>query len=100
MPGEGLTHGPPAIKKAGSRYHRFSRINPAFPARWCYSLYVISLGTGLSCPHRSRDHHLASLASASGGQDHTISPSASAPFARTNNRARRQYVHRIPPHVS
>jgi hypothetical protein len=26
MPGEGLTHGPPATKKAGGRHHRFSRI--------------------------------------------------------------------------
>jgi hypothetical protein len=26
MPGEGLTHGPPATKKAGGSYHRFSQI--------------------------------------------------------------------------
>jgi len=26
MPGEGLTHGPPANKKAGGSYHRISRI--------------------------------------------------------------------------
>ena len=32
---------------------------------------ALSLGTGLSCSHRPRDH-LARLASASGGQDHTI----------------------------
>jgi hypothetical protein len=25
MPGEGLTHGPPATKKAGGSYHRFSQ---------------------------------------------------------------------------
>ena len=36
---------------------------------------VLSLGTGPSCPHRPRDD-LATLASASGGQDHTPSPSA------------------------
>jgi hypothetical protein len=45
------------------------------------SLYVISPGTGLSCPRRSRG--IAShenLAPASGRQDHTISPSASAAF--------------------
>jgi hypothetical protein len=36
------------------------------------------------------------LTSASGGQDHTISPSASAPFVRTTSRARHQSVHRIP----
>jgi hypothetical protein len=26
MPGEGLTHGPRAVKKARGRHHRFSRI--------------------------------------------------------------------------
>jgi hypothetical protein len=26
MPGEGLTHGPPAVKKAGGSHHRFSQI--------------------------------------------------------------------------
>src|SRR4051812_34834043 len=34
MPGAGRTHGPPAEKNAGGRYHRFSRGIPAFPARW------------------------------------------------------------------
>jgi hypothetical protein len=33
MPGEGLTHGPPAAKNAGGSHHRFSR-HPAFPAQW------------------------------------------------------------------
>ena len=27
MPGDDLTHGPPATKKAGGSHHRFSRIN-------------------------------------------------------------------------
>jgi hypothetical protein len=27
MPGDDLTHGPPATKKAGGSYHRFGRIN-------------------------------------------------------------------------
>src|SRR5882672_1685612 len=27
MPGDGLTHGPPATKKAGGSHHRFSQIN-------------------------------------------------------------------------
>jgi len=26
MPGDGLTHGPPATKNAGGSHHRFSRI--------------------------------------------------------------------------
>jgi len=58
-----------------------------------YGLYVISPGTGLSCPRRLRDHQLANLASASGGQDHTISPSAPASLVQ-----RSRHVHRIPPH--
>ena len=58
-----------------------------------YGLYVISPGTGLSCPRRLRDHRLANLASASGGQDHTISPSAPASLVK-----RSRHVHRIPPH--
>jgi hypothetical protein len=31
MPGDGLTHGPPATKKAGGSHHRFSRINRHSP---------------------------------------------------------------------
>jgi hypothetical protein len=27
MPGDDLTHGPPATKKAGGSHHRFGRIN-------------------------------------------------------------------------
>jgi len=75
------THGPPANKKqaavtTGSANH------PAFPARRFYSLYVISLGTGLSCPHHRASGHQRDLSPASGRQDHTISPSASASFVR------------------
>ena len=39
--------------------------------------FVISPGTGLSCPRRLQDHQSANLISASGYQDHTTSPSAS-----------------------
>jgi hypothetical protein len=57
--------------------------HPAFPARWFTAYSALSSGTGLSCPRRraiiSRD-----LASASGGQDHTPSPSASASFVRVH----------------
>jgi hypothetical protein len=93
MPGDGLTHGPPATKKAGGSHHRCSRINPAFPARWFTAYIGLSLGTGLSCPHRRRDAKASftNLTSASGGQDHTILPSASVTFVRRAIR-----VHRIP----
>ena len=83
MPGEGLTHGPPAIKKAGGSYHRFSRII-RHSLRDGFNAYsALSPGPGLSCPRRraiiSRD-----LTSASGGQDHTPSPSAPASFVRVH----------------
>jgi hypothetical protein len=50
-------------------------------------------GTGRSCPRRSRDKP-ATLTPASGRQDHTTSPSASAPPV-----LRRRRVHRSPPHA-
>ena len=34
---------------------RRRRNHPAFPTRWSYALYVISPGTGLSCPRHLRD---------------------------------------------
>jgi hypothetical protein len=54
---------------------------------------VLSPGTGLSCPRRSRDKP-ATLLPASGRQDHTPLPSAFAPLV-----SRRIRVHRIPPRV-
>jgi hypothetical protein len=64
-----------AAVTTGSAGHRHSLRNGV-------TAYIaLSLGNGLSCPHRPRDH-LAVLASASGGRDHTTSPSASATFVR------------------
>jgi hypothetical protein len=40
--------------------------------------FVLSPGTGLSCPRRPQDHRLAGLTPASGRQDHTTSPYAAA----------------------
>jgi len=91
MPGDGVARGPPAAKKAGGSYHRFSQII-RHSLRDGFNAYsALSLGTGLSCSHRPRDHHLANLASASGGQDHAPSPSASASLVW-----RRRHVHRSP----
>jgi hypothetical protein len=79
MPGEGLTHGPRAVKKARGRNHRFSRIIRHSLRDGVTAYSALSPETGLSCPRRraiiSRD-----LTSASGGQDHTPSPSATAAF--------------------
>jgi hypothetical protein len=54
MPGDGLTHGPPAIRKAGGRYHRFSRINRHSLRDGLTAYNALSPGTGLSCSRRLR----------------------------------------------
>ena len=41
MPGEGLTHGPPATKKQAA-VTTGSADHPAFPARWFYGCFVLS----------------------------------------------------------
>ena len=73
MPGDGLTHGPPATRKAGGSHHRFSRINrhslrdgfngflralpgdraflPPSPARRETRLCGLSLSVGRPGPH-------------------------------------------------
>ena len=92
MPGDGLTHGPPATRKAGGSHHRFSRIN-RHSLRDGLTAYTRSpRGPGFLAPVTCvMQSIIASLASASGGQDHTTSPSASATFVRRAIR-----VHRIP----
>jgi len=70
--------------------------HPGIPCAMVLTMsFVLSLGTGLSCSHRPRDHHLARLTPASGCQDHTTSSSASASLVWRDQR-----VHRSPPHVS
>ncbi len=75
--------------------------HPAFPARQFDGLYVLSPGTGLSCPRRDDAPRRIAQASASGCQDHTISPCASKPFVGTiEDHAAARRAHRIPPRVS
>jgi hypothetical protein len=93
MPEAGRPHGPPAKRKAGGSHHtRFSRITRHSLHDGFNAHIALSLGTGLSCPHRLVHHHAKSLASASGGQDHTILRRHRS-SARTG-RARRHSVHR------
>ena len=49
MPGEGLTHGPPATRKAGGSHHRCSR-SSGIPCAMGYGLYEVSPGTGFLAP--------------------------------------------------
>jgi len=89
------THGPPAKRKAGGSYHRSSRII-RHSLRDGFNAYsVLSLGTGLSCSHRPQDHHLARLASASGGQDHTPSQSALTMLVLHHPRVHRSPASRV-----
>src|SRR5262249_28194499 len=42
-------------KKSTRQNHRYEPEQPAFPAQWCYGLYVLSPVTGLCCHRRLRD---------------------------------------------
>ena len=81
------------IKGSTRQNHRWCRIiRPSL--RNGFTAYIaLSPGTGLFCPRHFRGKLLPceNLAPASGRQDHTTSPSASAPLV-----LRRQGVHRIP----
>ena len=50
--------GPPAEKNAGGRNHRFSRTDPAFPARWVNVCSELSPGTGFLAPVTSATRHV------------------------------------------
>ncbi len=49
MPGDGLTHGPPATKNAGGSHHRLSRINRHSLRNGFNGLYALSPVSG-RCP--------------------------------------------------
>src|ERR1700726_3771529 len=97
LPGARCTRGPACncYWAKGTRAYRFSGGNPAFPARWVTAYSALSWVTGLSChPHPRKVLLPANLTPASGCQDHTASPSATAALV-----IRRHRLHRIPPHV-
>jgi hypothetical protein len=100
MPGDGLTHGPPATKKAGGSHHRFSRITTGIPRAMVLTAYsalspVYRTGVPGFLATVARRSPPASLIPASGDQDHAILPSASMRFVVAHER-----VHRISRHVS
>jgi len=77
-------------KNAGGSYHRFSRINRHSLRDGFNAVLRALLGDRAFLPP-SLAGSSASLASASGGRDHTTSASAQATFVRRSIR-----VHRIP----
>jgi hypothetical protein len=70
------------LRKKRALTHRFSRDNPAFPARWFTAYSALSpVRPGFVVTVTSAMRSIsANLAPASGRQDHTASPSASMPF--------------------
>jgi hypothetical protein len=78
-PGAGRTHGPPATKKAGGSHHRLGR--DTRPSLRNGFNGVLSLGTGLSCPHRREDHIRATWHQRRDART-TTSPSAPGSFVR------------------
>src|SRR5712675_1039535 len=94
MPGARCTGGLACkIAKKRTRAYRFSGGNPTFPAQWFYGL-LRALPGDQACLTPSSALLIADLTPASGRQNDTTWPYASAPFVKGTNR-----VHRIPPHV-
>src|SRR3954454_19460597 len=94
MPGARCTGGLACKRRRKrTRAYRFSGGNPTFPAQWFYGLLRALLGDQ-ACLTPSPALLIADLTPASGRQNDTTWPYASAPFVKGTNR-----VHRIPPHV-
>jgi len=77
MPGEGLTHGPPAERKAGGSHHRFSR-STGIPCAMGLRLIRALLGDRLDCPRHSQIvvRELDLSTGRSGPHDFTVRTSA------------------------
>jgi hypothetical protein len=82
------------VKKHTSIVTTVTPDSPGIPRAMVLTVsFVLSPVIGLYC-HRRQRSASANLTPASGRQDHTTSPSASAPFVKGAN-----HVHRIPPRV-
>src|SRR5712672_2248340 len=82
MPGARCTGGLACkIAKKRTRAYRFSGGNPAFPAQWFYGL-LRALPGDQACLTPSPALLIADLTPASGRQNHTTWPYASASFVR------------------
>ena len=79
------------VQKKRTRAYRFSGGHPTFPAQWLYGLYRALLGRAGLVVTVAGGIASTGLTPASGRQDHTTSPYASAPFVKRHIR-----VHRIP----
>ena len=80
MPGAGRTHGPPATKNAGGRYHRFSQNIRHSPRDGLRLIARSPRCTGLCSHRRLCETSCKGLIPASGDQDHTLSLVRKAAF--------------------
>ena len=92
MPGAGRNPWPACSKKSRRQLPQVQPIIRHSLRNGFNAYSALSPGTGLSCSRHLAFSYTRSLASASGGQDHT--PSPSAPVMLVSHRHR---VHRIPP---
>jgi len=89
MPGEGLTHGPPATKNAGGSHHRISQII-RHSLRGGFTAYTCSpRGPAWLPPSVASLIAQATLAPAPGRPDHTISPPWALALVRRNRHSHR-----------
>jgi len=98
MPGDGLTHGPPATKKQASVTTR-SAGSTGIPCAMVLTVsFVLSPGTGLSCPRHRRDakHHHQLSASVGAPGPHDFAVHVKRRSSAQTDRARHFRVHRIP----
>jgi hypothetical protein len=77
----------PTVSCAGwsrrrTRAYRSHRLHPAFPTQWFTAYFVLSPANRAFLPPSPAEMTSANLTPASGCQDHTTSPSASAPFVK------------------
>jgi len=98
MPGEGLTHGPPAERKAGGSHHRFSR-STGIPRAMGLRFIRALPGDRLCCPRHPQIvvRELDLSTGRSGPHDFTVRTSV---FVGTRKDAARPHGHRSPPRVS
>ena len=77
------SHVQKCAKQIRTRAYRFSGEHPAFPAQWFYGLLRALPGDRAFLPPSPREPCPHDLTPASGRQNHTTSPSASALFVKS-----------------
>jgi len=95
MPGEGLTHGPPAERKQAA-VTTGSAAHPASPARWASRLYALSSVCRLVATVAFGDHHPQRLSASVGAPGPRDFTSASCRSSACIEHAAAPRGHRLP----